>query len=80
MPIIFRSYIFLLKNQMSCMKFEVCFTPSTIRAVIPSSSFFSLYEITVGMENSRNASVTDMTPIAEDRRPEKGNVSGDRPH
>lgn len=26
------------------------------------------------------ASVTDMVPMADERRPEKGNTSGDRPH
>ena len=36
-------------------------------------------ETTVGTENSMAASRTDMTPSADDLRPEKGTVSGDRP-
>mmetsp|Transcript_20470 Transcript_20470/g.33210 ORF Transcript_20470/g.33210 Transcript_20470/m.33210 type:complete len:99 (+) Transcript_20470:128-424(+) len=49
---------------------------------LTNSSFppTSLYDTTVGTENSRNASATDITPIAELLRPENGAVSGDRPH
>ena len=34
----------------------------------------------VSVEKARRASVTDMVPMAEERRPEKGNTSGPREH
>ena len=40
----------------------------------------AVYATTVSMEKYRSASVTDMVPIAEERRAEKGTLSGERPH
>ena len=35
---------------------------------------------TVSVEKARSASETDMVPSAEERRPENGSSSGERPH
>jgi hypothetical protein len=40
----------------------------------------SLAATTVSMLNVLSASLTDMVPSAEERLPEKGTVSGERPH
>ena len=40
----------------------------------------SLYATTVSTENCLSASLTLMVPMADDRRPEKGNTSGERLH
>ena len=43
-------------------------------------SSLAVYARTVSIEKARRASATDMVPIAEERRPEKGTTSGERPH
>ena len=53
---------------------------SSPRATLFAVSSFAVYATTVSIEKARRASATDMVPIDEDRRPEKGTISGERPH
>ena len=53
---------------------------SNPEATSADESSFEGYATTVSTEKARRASMTDMVPIADERRPENGTLSGERPH
>mmetsp|Transcript_27937 Transcript_27937/g.65225 ORF Transcript_27937/g.65225 Transcript_27937/m.65225 type:complete len:205 (-) Transcript_27937:1422-2036(-) len=58
-------------------KAEWSASPAATRAAVSSLAGCAT---TVSIEKARSASVTDMVPIADERLPEKGTTSGERPH
>ena len=59
---------------------SIAVSPSRPLATSAATPSFAEYATTVSTEKARNASATLIVPCADERRPEKGTLSGDRPH